>query len=97
MRKISLTEKKKQKGFYSRGFQQAVNVLFFSVLVNFAFILGIHNKLIHKPVESFYATDGVVSPTLLTALDAPNESSQALLPPDEKPEKVIVEALPVNV
>lgn len=95
MRKITLREKKNQKGFYSTGFRYSVNVLLFSLILNFVLTAAIHNRLLHIPSTSFYSTDGVSEPMRLTPLDAPNESSQPLLP-DDPPEEMGIRELPPN-
>lgn len=96
MRRESLTEKKKSKGFYCTGFQKAVNVLFVSVALNICFVMAIHSKIAHKIEPNFYASDGVSSPIMLNPLDAPNESSTPLLP-DDPHEEMMVRAIPDNV
>ncbi len=97
MRRESLTEKKKAKGFYIKGFHYTVNVLIVSVLLSFVLLATIHNKLLHPGRTTYYASNGFFSaPIELTALDAPNESSIPLLA-DDPPEEMMARSLPENV
>lgn len=97
MRTESLAEKKKVKGFYIKGFHYSVNVLIVSVLLNFVLLAVIHNYLLHPGKTTYYASNGFfAAPIELTALDAPNESAEPLLP-DDPPEEMMVRALPENV
>lgn len=54
----------------------------FSLLLNIALCVAISYRYFHQPEQQFYATNGVTAPMLLEPLDAPNNLSNALLPPD---------------
>lgn len=97
MRRESLAEKKRTKGFYMRGFHYSVNGLMISVVLNLVLIIVIHNKLLHPGESTFYASNGFTpTPIKLAPLDAPNQSSIPLLPNDP-PEEMTIRALPENV
>ena len=96
MKHVCLVEKKASKGFYIKGFHYAVNALMISVVLNCILITLIHNKEVHHGSSHFYATNGLFpAPIELNALNAPNESSVALLANDP-PEEMTIRALPEN-
>lgn len=70
------------KHFYVSTYRRLGSLFFLSVVINMALGLGIYYIYFNLPQHAFYATDGVTAPVLLTAMDAPNETSDALLAND---------------
>lgn len=78
---------KLSKGFYINTYRRALKWLMFSLGFNVVLIVGIVFSYLNLPRVHFYATNGAIAlmaikPMELQPLDAPNYSSQALLPPD---------------
>ncbi len=71
------------KGFYVRTFRFSGSMLVFSLVVNLVLGVGVFYAYTHMPERHFYATNGVVPPTELTAMSEPNETSTPLLPADQ--------------
>ena len=73
---------KRSKFFYVNAYRSLMKIILVSQLVNVFFCGLIVYTYMNKPKIDFYATNGITPPDKLTALDAPNMSSEALLPPD---------------
>ena len=67
------------KRFYVNTFRFAGTALLISLALNILFGLGLFYVYLNVPERRFYATNGVVPPVELTAMDAPNETSVPLL------------------
>jgi intracellular multiplication protein IcmM len=70
------------KRFYVSSFRFAENVLVFSLVISVLLGIGLFYADIHIPERHYYATNGSVPPTELTAMSVPNETSVPLLPDD---------------
>jgi intracellular multiplication protein IcmM len=73
---------KQSKRFYVNTFRMSGNALFFSMIINLILGLAIYYLYFNQPEHDFYSTNGVTAPIMLTPLDAPNDTSVALLPDD---------------
>ncbi len=72
----------RSKRFYVGTFRFAESALVFSLLVNVLLCVGLVYAYKHVPDRHYYATNGEVPPSELTAMDAPNETSVPLLAAD---------------
>ncbi len=72
----------RSKRFYVGTFRFAENMLVLSLLMNVLLGVGLFYVYLHMPARQFFATNGVVPPTELTAMDEPNETSVPLLAAD---------------
>ncbi|MDX2346422.1 MAG: type IVB secretion system protein IcmM/DotJ [Legionella sp.] len=72
----------KSKRFYVGTFRFAENALVFSLAISVLLGLVLLYAYFHIPERDYYVTNGEVPPTKLTAMDLPNESSEALLAAD---------------
>lgn len=82
------------KLFYVHNYRQVLTWLLTSVLLNGILCSVIIYSYFHLPDRHFYASNGITSPVELIARDEPNNSAEALLPPDpvnEDDDKVIPE------
>lgn len=70
------------KRFYVGTFRFAESALILSFVVNVLLGGALFYAYLKVPARHFYATNGEVPPTELTAMTAPNETSVALLPAD---------------
>ncbi|MDF1645977.1 MAG: type IVB secretion system protein IcmM/DotJ [Legionellaceae bacterium] len=70
------------KRFYVGTFRFAETALVFSLLISVLLGLGLFYVYVHIPERHYYATNGEVPPTELTAMDAPNETAIPLLAAD---------------
>lgn len=57
-------------------------MLLMSILLSLALCAAISYRYFHQPEQQFYATNGITAPVLLTPLNAANNLSNPLLPPD---------------
>ncbi|MGQ3892558.1 type IVB secretion system protein IcmM/DotJ [Legionella sp. CNM-4043-24] len=73
---------KQARFFYVRVYRKLSSWLVYSILLNIVLCFAVIYSQLHKPVRTYYATDGVTAPIMLNAMERPNESSEALLPPD---------------
>jgi intracellular multiplication protein IcmM len=73
---------KQSKFFYVRIYRKVSTWLILSLLLNVLLCFSLIYSYLHKPIRTYYATSGITSPIELNALDAPNQTSEALLPPD---------------
>lgn len=81
------TKIKQSKGFYIRTYKKTLTFTLVSLGLNIVLILAIIYAYIHTPKRHFYATSGATPLIEMTQfelqpLNAPNASSEALLPPD---------------
>lgn len=77
---------KQSKQFYVLTYRKAGTALIISVIINLFLCLGIYYIYFGQPDHDFYATNGVTHPDRLIPMDAPNNSSAALLAPDPSDE-----------
>ena len=70
------------KRFYVGTFRFAGGALLFSLMLSVLLGVGIFYAYLHMPDRHYYATNGAVPPSELTSMDAPDETSVPLLPPD---------------
>ncbi len=80
------------KRFYVNTFRLAERILALSLVLNLLLVLGVCYAYFNLPERAYYATNGEVPPTVLTAMDAPNKTSVPLLANDlvsDDEEKVI--------
>ncbi len=83
---------KQSKRFYVNTFRKTGSVLLISVTMNLALGFAIYYSYFNRPEHDFYATSGITPPVMLTPMDAPNDTSVALLaadPIDDNDTKVI--------
>lgn len=73
---------KQSKFFYVRVYRKLLTVIIASTAFNVILCAALIYSFLHIPLRDFYATSGVVPPIQLTPLDAPNNTSESLLPPD---------------
>ena len=73
---------KQSKSFYVRTYRMTGTLIIVSLLLNLLMGLIIYYLYFHQPARDFYATSGIIPPIKLKALDEPNNSPTALLPPD---------------
>lgn len=70
------------KRFYVGTFRFIESMLVLSLLISVLLTAGVFYIYLDIPERHYYATNGVVPPSDLTAMDAPNETSVALLASD---------------
>ena len=85
---------KQSKLFYINTYRRGLTTLIISLLLSCLFGLLIIYVHVTEPERDFYATSGVTPPIMLQPLKAPNYSSQALLPPDTRPESTEEKLIP---
>lgn len=73
---------KKSKTFYVNIYHWTGTLLIISLIINAILISSIYYVYMNRPATVFYSTNGITPPDRLQALDAPNDSSTALLAPD---------------
>ena len=82
------------KLFHVSLYRKFISILCLSLCINILLLGLIAYWFFNWKQEVYYATNGIMAPIPLTALDAPNNSGEALLPPDPllpEPKKVITE------
>jgi intracellular multiplication protein IcmM len=70
------------KRFYVGTFRFIESMLVLSLLISVLLTAGVLYIYLDIPERHYYATNGMVPPSDLTAMDAPNETSVALLASD---------------
>lgn len=83
---------KRSKSFYVKTYRLVGTVIVISLMINIFLGMLIVYYHLHQPKTDFYASNGITPPIELTALSTPNNSAEALLPPDpinDNDEKVI--------
>ena len=70
------------KRFYVGTFRFAGSALLLSLMLSVLLGAGIFYAYLHIPDRHYYATNGVVPPSELTSMDAPNDTSIPLLASD---------------
>jgi intracellular multiplication protein IcmM len=73
---------KLSKFFYVNTYRNMMTLIIASQVLNVLFCLAVTYAHLQQPERTFYATSGIIPPIKLNPLDAPNESAEALLPPD---------------
>ncbi|MDF1684133.1 MAG: phosphoesterase [Legionellaceae bacterium] len=73
---------RRSKSFYATTFRLSGSLLVFSLFINVVLGLAVWQTYLTKPKRHFYITNGVVPPTELFSMDAPNEGSSPLLAND---------------
>ncbi len=73
---------KSSKNFYTMTFHFAGNALAFSLIINVVLGLAVWKTYLYEPKRHFYITNGMVPPTEVIPLDAPNEGPVPLLAND---------------
>jgi intracellular multiplication protein IcmM len=73
---------KKSKFFYVKIYRRLLLFIIIFQIINVALFLSICYVYLNRPERVYYATSGITLPIQLTALERPNYSSEALLPPD---------------
>ena len=82
MTSISFEQRKLGRYFYVINSRKMGMVLIYSMLLNIILFFLISFVYFHEASPNFYSTNGASNPVQLTAISAPNYSSQALLPDD---------------
>ena len=85
---------KNNTSFNVNVFRRGLVALIFTLILNTVLGVLMFYAYISEPNRDYYATSGIVPPVQLTALSAPNMTSQALLepdPPTENEDRVIPE------
>ena len=70
------------KRFYVNTFRFAESALVFSLMLSVLLSIGLIAVYFHMAERHYYATNGAVPPSELTAVDAPNLTSSPLLADD---------------
>lgn len=73
---------KQSKAFYVNTYRRVMAGIVFSLAVNIILFVAIVYVYKSRQLPTFYATSGMTPPIELKALDAPNDTSEPLLPPD---------------
>ena len=73
---------KHNKNFNVHVYRRGLFLLIISLLLSCIIGLLMFYLYIHQPEREYYATSGITPPVKLNAMSAPNETSNALLPPD---------------
>lgn len=73
---------KQSKRFYVGTYRRAGSALILSVAMNVLLGIAIYYIYYSEPEHTFYATNGVTAPELLTAMTSPNTTSVPLLAND---------------
>ena len=71
------------KRFYVSTFRRAGSALLISSAINLSLGLALYYAYFSRPLNDFYATNGVTPPEMLTAMDEPNLSSVPLIADDD--------------
>lgn len=71
---------KSSKRFNVSIYRSLGTILVFSMGLNVVFCFWVSHIFFNRPGYTYYTTNGVTPPEILTSLDAPNESSTPLLP-----------------
>ena len=74
---------KQSKRFYINTYRRIGTTLFVSLVLNVLTGGAIYYVYMNKSPHDFYATSGITPPVRLTAMAAPNYSSNALLANDQ--------------
>ncbi len=85
---------KHSKRFYIQTFRRAGTALFVSAIINLCLGGAIYYVYFGEPGHDFYATNGVTPPVKLTSMDAPNNTSVALLANDDDNDSDDVKVIP---
>lgn len=83
---------KSSKSFYVKTYRLTGTLIVISLMINIFLGMLIVYYHLHRPERDFYASNGTTPPIALTPLSTPNNSAEALLPPDpinDDDEKVI--------
>jgi intracellular multiplication protein IcmM len=90
-----LEQAKQKRFFYRDKFRATLAWLLVSLTMTMVLIVAIVFWRLTQKGADFYATNGVAAPISLTPLDAPNQSSESLLPPDP-PEEMGLKGLKLS-
>ncbi len=82
MTSTTYEQRKLGRYFYVLNYRKLGRVLIYSMLVNIILFFLISFVYFHERSPNYYSTNGASNPVQLTAISAPNYSSQALLPDD---------------
>ncbi len=82
------------KRFYVGTFRFAETALVFSLTISVLLGMGLFYVYLHTPERHYYATNGEVPPSELTAMDEANESSTALLASDSETDDTTKKLIP---
>lgn len=80
---------KEHRNFHVNVYRRSVLALICSLGLSVVLGMLLFYMYIREPEPDYYATSGITPPVRLQSLSAPNESSQALLPPDPSSESGI--------
>ena len=73
---------KASKFFYIRTYRALITCVLISAGLNVLLCIAVIYAFRHQPATTFYATSGETPPIELKAMNSPNNTSEALLPPD---------------
>ena len=73
---------KHNKNFYVHIYRLGLLFIIISLILSCTMGLLMFYLYVHEPERDYYATSGITPPIMLNALSAPNETPNALLPPD---------------
>lgn len=79
---------KHNKNFNVHVYRRGLTFIVFSLFLSSAIGLLMFYLYLNQPERDYYATSGIAPPIKLNALSAPNETSNALLPPDPPTDEV---------
>lgn len=82
MSRVSIQDRQAQKHYYREHFRLTVKLLMYSFLLMVILSVLIIFYYISKPTPDYYATNSSGFIRSLKAMNAPNESSTALLKPE---------------
>lgn len=77
------TKIRQSNRFYIDTYRRGTTALLVSITLNVFLGMAVYHSYFNQPEPDFYATDGVTPPVLLTSMDQPNNSSNALLANDQ--------------
>lgn len=78
---------RQSKFFYAVLYRRMLMMLWVSLVLNIALSLGVYYFYFQRPPHTFYASNGVTQPIKLTPRMSPNYSTEAILPPEPKPDE----------
>ena len=84
MSRVSWDLIKNSKRFYVRTYRKIGTAILISCAINLCLGGAIYYTYFSRPLNDFYATNGVTPPDMLTAMDEANESSVPMIADDDE-------------
>lgn len=73
---------KQSKRFYVNTYRRVGSTILISIITNLLLIAGIVYVYMNRAEHDFYASSGITPPVMLTPMDVPNNTPDALLASD---------------